>query len=101
MTSVYINTTIDRIGIFKPNRTTVARGEELPTWSRFVETHLVSCEHGRIGKFEMMRIAKNYFPFTVIDISMLDMIDALTKNGVVYAKNQSEMNVKGVFVGCT
>ena len=77
----------------------VARGEELPTWSTFVETHLVGCSYGKIGKMNMMNVAKNYFSFEVI--LMKNMISALTENGIVYDKNQSEMNIRGVFVGCT
>jgi hypothetical protein len=45
----------------------------------------------------MLTLAQDYFYFEVILLK--DMIDALTKHGIVYEKNQSELNIKGVFVG--
>ena len=77
----------------------VVRGDELPTWSTFVETYLVGCSYGKIGKTNMMAVAKNYFSFEVV--LMKDMIDALAEKGIVFDKNLTELNIKGVFVGCT
>ena len=76
----------------------VIRGDDIPTWSNFVETYLVSNPHSRIGKTNMKAAADQYFSFEVI--TMNDMIHALKELGIVFDGHLRELNIRGVFVGC-
>ena len=75
----------------------LARGTELPTYISFIDTYLVPCDHGRIGKDEMFRVASSHLE--IDKIVMKDMITNLVQNGVMYNRNDSLLNIKGVFIG--
>ena len=83
LANLYIQSkTDDRIRYYLPIRCVqyLARGTELPTFMSFIDTYLVPCYYGRIGRNEMFRVASSYL--AIDKISEKDMITNLVKSDV-------------------